>query len=148
MEGVLFMHRTEARGQSAATITVSLLLGSLLALGIELVILLIGAIAVSKGIFRSDASSQITAAACLVGCLAGGCFTGRSWQSKRLLAGIASGAICYILILMLALLTGGGVENGAQALMEMICCLVGGGLAGVLSGRKKKRKAVGKSRKK
>lgn len=136
------MRKTEGRDAGAAQPVLSLLLGGLLALGIEMAVLLIGSVAVSKGILRVDAAPQITAAACLLGCLVGGCLAGKSWKSKRLLAGLAVGLICFVLILLLALVTGDGVELGAQALLELAACLVGGGLAGLLAGRSRKKKRL------
>lgn len=134
------MHKTEARQTGgAARATVALLVGGLLALGIELMVLLIGAMAVSKGILRVDAAPQITAAACLLGCLIGAWFTCARWQNRRLLAGLGTGLVCFVLILAVALLSGDGLEIGMQGLLELAACLVGGGLAGLLAGGRKKK---------
>ncbi|MBD5118308.1 MAG: TIGR04086 family membrane protein [Clostridiales bacterium] len=120
-------------------------LGGLLALGVELVILLLGALAVSKGILKEDAAPQLTAAACVLGCLAGGLLACARWKSRRLLGGLAAGAVCYLLILAVGLLMSDSLKLGAQALIELAGCLCGGALAGLLGGgRKKKRAAVRK----
>ena len=135
------MRKAETRqAPSAARLTFALVLGGLLALGVELMILLLGAVAVSKGILRVDSAPQITAAACLVGCLAGGGFACRRWQTRRLLVGLASGGVCFVLILAVALISGNDFEIGVQGLIELAACLVGGGLAGLLCGRGKKRR--------
>ena len=120
-------------------------LGGLLALGVELVILLLGALAVSKGILKEDAAPQLTAAACVLGCLAGGLLACARWKSRRLLGGLATGAVCYLLILAVGLLMSDSLKLGAQALIELAGCLCGGALAGLLGGgRKKKRPAARK----
>ena len=118
----------------------AVLLGGLLALGVELVILLVGAAAVSRGILKADCAPQLTAAACVVGCLAGGLFACRSWESKRLIAGAAAGLFCFALILCAALTAGEDIEFGTQALIELANCLLGGVLAGALAGRSGKKK--------
>lgn len=135
------MHKTETRqAGGAARLTLALALGGLLALGIELIVLLLGAVAVSRGILRPDASAQVTAAACLLGCLIGGSFACRSWPTRRLLVGLGTGCVCFVLILAVALLMGDNFEIGLQGLIELAACLVGGGLAGLLAGRGKKRR--------
>lgn len=136
------MHKSEARQTGgAARLSLSLALGGLLALGIELVVLLLGAVAVSRGILRADTAPQITAVACLLGGLVGGSFACRRWPSKRLLAGLGTGCVCFVLILAVALLMGDSFEIGLQGLIELAACVVGGGLAGLFAGKgKKKRK--------
>lgn len=137
---VLFMRKTESRQNSGASQKVmALILGALLALGIELLLLLLGAVAVSAGILRADTTMQVTAAACLIGCFVGGGFACRSWKSHRLPAGVLTGICCFVLILLFALI-GGEFEFGTQALIELAGCAVGGGLAGLLAGRKKTKK--------
>lgn len=138
------MHKSETRqAGGAAQLTLALVLGGLLALGIELVVLLLGAVAVSKGILRADTAPQITAAACLFGCLIGGSFACRRWPTKRLLIGVGTGCVCFVLILAVALMMGDNFEIGIQGLIELAACVVGGGLAGLFAGKnKKKRKKV------
>lgn len=119
---------------------VALILGGLLALGIELIVLLLGSVAVSAGVLRADTTTQVTAVACLIGCFIGGTLACARWNTRRLFAGLLTGVICFLLILCVALLLGDGPEIGAQALIELAGCVVGGGLAGVLAGGKKKKK--------
>lgn len=134
------MRKAEAgRNRGPAQGVLTLVLGALLALGIELIVLLIGSFAVSAGILRVDASAQITAAACLIGCFAGGAFACGGWKSRRLIAGLAVGLICFLLILLVSLVSG-SFEFGTQGLIELAGCVVGGGLAGVLTGGKKKKR--------
>lgn len=144
-KGVLFMRKAEAKREpDGLQGALTLLLGSLLALGVELIVLLVGAIAVSAGIVRMDATPQITAAACLIGCFIGGILTCVRWASKRLLGGLMTGVGCFLLVILISLVSG-KTELGAQALIEFASCVVGGGLAGVVTAsRKKGRRKVRK----
>ena len=136
------MGKAEERGTNAVQMATGVALGGLLALGVELVILLLGAMAVSNGVLREDAASQVTAAACVAGCFIGGLLACSRWRSRRLLGGLAAGAVCFLLILAVGLLMSDELTLGAQALVELAGCLCGGALAGLLSrGRGKKRGA-------
>ena len=141
------MRKAEAQGASAVEMTASVMLGGVLALGVELMILFFGAIGVSKGIWKADAAPQLTAAACVTGCLAGGLLTCSRWSARRVLAGLATGGVCWLLVLGVGLLLSGSFELGSQALIELAGCLCGGAIAGIFSGRGKKKKRTA-SRKK
>ena len=135
------MRKAEARqGVAGGRNLIDLLLGALLALGIEVIVLLLGSIAVSAGVLRADTEMQVTAAACLIGCFAGGTLACKSWVSRRLLCGLMTGILCFVLILLVAMISGDGFKLGSQGLVEMVGCLVGGGLAGVVGAKKKKKK--------
>lgn len=134
------MRKGEAQGANAAQMVTAVALGGLLALGVELMVLLLGAVAVSNGILKEDAAAQVTAAACVLGCLIGGLLACSRWSARRLLAGLAVGAVCYLLILAVSLLMGEGFQLGPQALVELAGCLCGGAVAGVFGGRKGKKK--------
>ena len=134
------MRKGEAQGANAAQIVTAVVLGGLLALGVELMVLLLGSAAVSNGILKEDAAAQVTAAACVLGCLVGGALACSRWSSRRLLAGLAAGAVCFLLILAVGLLMGDGFTPGAQMLVELAGCLCGGAVAGVFGGRKGKKK--------
>lgn len=134
------MRKAEAQGANAMQMTAAVALGGLFALGVELMVLLLGAIAVSQGILKEEAAPQLTAAACVLGCFFGGLLACTRWKSRRLAAGLAAGAVCYLLLLAVGLLMSGGAELGIQALIELAGCLCGGAIAGLFSGRGKKKK--------
>ena len=134
------MRKAEAQGAGAVQTVTAVMLGGLLALGVELMVLLLGAVAVSNGILKEDAAVQVTAAACVVGCLGGGLLACSRCSSRRLLAGLAVGGVCCLLILAVGLLMGDGLRLGAQSLIELAGCLCGGALAGMLCSRKSKKK--------
>ena len=134
------MRKAEAQGGGAAQAVTAVMLGGLLALGVELTVLLLGAAAVSRGILKEDAAVQVTAAACVTGCFAGGLLACTRCGSKRLPAGLAVGGVCCLLIAAVGLVLGDGLRLGAQALIELAGCRCGGALAGMLCGRRKSKK--------
>jgi len=134
------MRKTEKRqGEGMSKALATVILGALLALGIELMVLLLGSIAVSADILRMDTMPQLTAAACLIGCFLGGSMTCRQWAAHRFPAGLLTGFTCFLLILLTALFLDGAPLFGMQAALELAACIIGGGLAGVLAGRRSAR---------
>ncbi len=140
------MGKAEERGTNAVQMATGVALGGLLALGIELMILLLGSLAVSNGILKEDAAPQLTAAACVLGCFGGGLLACARWKSRLLLGGLAAGVVCYLLILAVGLLMSDGLTLGVQALVELAGCLCGGALAGMLGGGKRKKRASGRKK--
>ena len=141
------MRKAEAQGSGAAQAVTAVMLGGLLALGVALMVLLLGAVAVSDGILKEDAAAQVTAAACVAGCFVGGLLACTRCESKRLPAGLAVGGVCCLLILAVGLLMGDGLRLGAQALIELAGCLCGGAIAGMLCGGRPKKKRAGARKK-
>lgn len=140
------MRKTEAHGANAVQMTASVMLGGLLALGVALMVLLLGAVAVSQGILKETAAPQLTAAACVLGCFVGGVLACVRWNSRRLLAGLCAGAMCWLLLLAVGLLMN-GVEFGSQALIELAGCLCGGAISGMFAGRgRRKKRSVGRKK--
>lgn len=129
------MRKTENKGVFGV---LSLVLGALFALGVELILLLLGSVAISAGVLRSNSAPQLTVAACLIGCLVGGIFACLRWPQHRLPAGLATGILCFALILFVSLLSGEGPEFNAAMFLELAGCVIGGGLAGLFTRNRKK----------
>lgn len=141
------MRKAEAQGTNAVQMVTAVAIGGLLALGVALMVLLAGAVAISNGVLKEEAAAQVTAAACVLGCLVGAFAACTRWKSRRLLAGLATGAVCYLLIVAVGLLMGDGFTLGLQALIELAGCLCGGAIAGMISGRKRaKKRASGRKK--
>ncbi len=140
------MGKAETQGTNVVQMITGVTLGGLLALGLELVILLLGSMAVSNGILRESAAPQLTAAACVLGCFGGGLLACSRWRSRRLLGGLAAGAVCFLLILAVGLLMSDKLVLGTQALIELAGCLCGGALAGLLGGGRRKKRASGRKK--
>ena len=141
------MRKAEVQGAGAVQTVTAVMLGGLLALGVALMVLLLGAVAVSNGILKEDAAAQVTAAACVAGCFVGGLLACTHCSSKRLPAGLAVGGVCCLLILAVGLLMGDGLKLGAQALIELAGCLCGGAIAGMLCGGRRSKKRAGARKK-
>ena len=139
------MGKAEERGANAVQMATGVALGGLLALGIELIVLLLGAAAVSNGILKEAAAPQLTAAACVLGCFGGGLLACAKWKSRRLRA-LAAGAVCYLLILAVGLLMSDELAFGLQSLIELAGCLCGGALAGLLGGGRRKKRGSGRKK--
>ena len=140
------MGKAEERGANAVQMATGVALGGLLALGIELIVLLLGAAAVSNGILKEAAAPQLTAAACVLGCFGGGLLACAKWKSRRLLGALAAGAVCYLLILAVGLLMRDELAFGLQSLIELAGCLCGGALAGLLGGGRRKKRGSGRKK--
>lgn len=140
------MGKSEAQGTNAVQMATGVALGGLLALGVELVILLLGSIAVSNGIWKETAAPQLTAAACVLGCFGGGLLACARWKSRRVLGGLATGLVCFLLILAVGLLMSDNLVLGTQALIELAGCLCGGALAGMLGGGRRKKRSGGRKK--
>ena len=140
------MGKAEMQGTNAVQMATGVVLGVLQALGVDLMILLRASLAVSNGILKEDAAPQLTAAACVLGCFGGGLLACARWKSKRLLGGLAAGAVCYLLILAVGLLMSDELVLGVQALVELAGCLCGGALAGMLGGGRRKKRGSGRKK--
>lgn len=140
------MGKAETQGGNAVQMATGVALGGLLALGIELVILLLGSVAVSNGILREAAAPQLTAAACVLGCFGGGLLACARWKSRRVLGGLAAGVVCFLLILAVGMLMSDDLVLGSQALIELAGCLCGGALAGMLGGGRRKKRPSGRKK--
>ena len=71
---------------------------------------------------------------CLFACALGGFLTGRRVGSRRLLWGMVSGALYFMVLLMLSLLVGGGIHGeGSQIGTVLATCLAGGAVGAFIS---------------
>lgn len=126
------------------------LIGGALALAVCLVLLLAASFGISQGWLSTDLGDRITVVSCVLGSFAGGLWSARRAPTGALLAGLASGAVLFLLLLTLGLLIfeSASFENGALGLLCASLC--GGAAAGALgagSGGKRKSSAKSKRRK-
>jgi putative membrane protein (TIGR04086 family) len=83
---------------------------------------------------------HITIAACVVGGFCGGCLTRRRWGHHALPAGLAAGSVFFLLLLCVSLIFLEDTDFSRAGLGVLAGCLCGGALAGLFTGRKKKKK--------
>lgn len=115
-------------------------LGSAVALGVELLVLLVGAAAISGGVLRENAQLQLVAMACVLGGLIGGVVCACRWPARKLLGGMAAGLTCALVLWVVSAARGGGQVLEVRGLVVVASCVCGGALAGLLClrfGRKK-----------
>jgi len=123
------------------------LIGGVLALVVCLVLLLAASFGISQGWLSTALGDRITVVSCVLGSFVGGLWSARRAPAGALLAGLASGAVLFLLLLTLGLLifSTASFENGALSLLCASLC--GGAAAGALGaggGRKKKSPAKAK----
>lgn len=115
-------------------------LGSAVAIGVELLVLLVGAAAISGGVLRENAQLQLVAMACVLGGLIGGVVCACRWPARKLLGGMAAGLTCALVLWVVSAARGGGQVLEVRGLVVVASCVCGGALAGLLClrfGRKK-----------
>ena len=118
----------------------ALLKGGALAGVACILVLLAGAAAISMGVLRERWMPGAVLAACVLGALLGGLFAARGRGGHGLLSGLGVGLVLFLLLLTAGLLAFEDVslEQGGAAIL--CACLCGGGLAGLVSRRKPKKK--------
>lgn len=71
---------------------------------------------------------------CLFACALGGFLTGRRVGSRRLLWGMVSGALYFMVLLVLSLLVGGGIHGESSQIGTVLAtCLAGGAVGAFIS---------------
>lgn len=70
----------------------------------------------------------------LLSCAVGGFLTGRRMGSRRLIWGLVSGALYFVVLLVLSLAMGGGLQGEAQEILTVLAaCLAGSAVGAVVS---------------
>lgn len=140
MTGTREKRRDEGQGTLWLGVMLDLLRFGALGAMVALFVLGIAAALISSGIMDNARGDSAVIAACLLGGLTGGIFAVRRRAGAALPTGLGVGGVLFLLLLTagvllfdaLPVLRSGGVVAGA--------CLCGGGLAGVLAGKPKKKR--------
>lgn len=132
----------EEQGIRLVQVMTAILLGGLLALAVSMSVLLLCAIGISNGWLGETSIEQLAIAACVLGGFFGGILTVKRCGSRALLAGLAAGGACFLLLLAGGLLffpEAVSIDRGGLGLLSG--CLCGGAAAGILcAGPKRKRR--------
>lgn len=135
------MRKTE-EDQSAKMVRAmtGVLLGGVLALGVCLVFLFVCSVGISGGWLEEELMYQMAVVGCVIGGFSGGVFSVRRCGARALIAGLAAGAVFFLLLLTAGLLIfeNMSVEHGGLGLLSGALC--GGAAAGILGTRPKKKK--------
>ena len=128
----------EDRGAMLLSCGKAILAGGFLAFAVGLVLLLLAAAGVSRGIVDSGLRFQITVISCVLGSLVGGAFAVRRCPGRGVLVGLCVGGVLFLLQLTTGLLAYQDLafENGGVGLLFGGLC--GGAAAGILSSGSKR----------
>lgn len=118
---------------------VSLVIGSVLALLSAATMLLLASFAISKCLLPESVGAQIVTFASMMGAFIGGMFAKRGWDRRKLIAGILTGIVFFLLQAVIGLLVYSNMEIASNGIGNMIGCICGGAAAGLISPRKGKR---------
>lgn len=139
-KGVLFVRKDEGKRGNPAQMVLGVVVGSAVAIAAELVVLLVGAAAISGGMLRENAQLQLVALGCVLGALLGGLICACRWPARKLLGGLAVGAVNYLLLWVVSVARGGGQILAMGSLVVLACCVCGGALAGLMCLKVRKKK--------
>ena len=142
MSGTRGKRREESQGAVWLSSMLNLLRAGVLGMAAALLVLAGAAAMISFGLMENGKGAGAVIAACLLGSFLGGVFAVRQRKGVALPTGLGAGAVLFLL-----LLSAGTVLYDTLPVVRSVgavagACLCGGGLAGVLAGKpKKKRRA-------
>jgi putative membrane protein (TIGR04086 family) len=125
---------------------VGVILGGVVALVVCMLVLLAASVGISRGVIGEDMTYQVTVAGCLLGGFAGGLFAVRRCAARSFAAGLAAGAVLFLLLLSVGVLFFDATSPGMGGVGLLCGALCGGAAAGLVGGgkprttRKKRRK--------
>ena len=105
-----------------------------------LAVLGIASVLISTGVLSDTAAGSVVIAACLAGALIGGLVAVRRAGSGVLPTGLGVGLALFLLLLSAGLLLYGAAPEAFSGGGNLCACLCGGGLAGILGRRPKKKR--------
>ena len=117
-----------------------LLKGGVLAGTVVLVLLLLGSALMSAGILRERWMEGTVLASCVIGVLFGGGYASIRLGRGSLPVGLAVGLVLSLMLLTLGVLIYDASLAEGGGIKVMASCLCGGGIAGVLFGKPKKKR--------
>ena len=139
---------SKARGQRKSedrqpvwlTLALNVLRGGVVAFVVASVVLLVAAFFISAGALGDDRIGSAVIAACLLGSFTGGFVTVLRQQSVPIVSGVLVGVVLFLILLSVGFLLYG--DDGAMSSVGSVfcACMCGGGLAGVLGSRPKKKR--------
>lgn len=132
--------REETQGAAWLTVMLDLLRGGALGAVVALAVLGIAAVLVWAGLLASGRGDSAVIAGCLLGGLAGGAFAVGRTKRAALPVGLGAGGVLFLLLLTAGVLLYDAMPSLRSGGVVACACLCGGGLAGVLRSRPKKRR--------
>ena len=132
--------RQEEPGKQWIDSMCDLLKGGAVAGVVTILALLIGAVLVSAGVLRERWMSGAVLSVCVLGAFVGGLYAIGKIGSRSLLVGLGVSCVLFLLLLTAGLLAYDttSMEQGGAGIL--CACLCGGGIAGILGSRPKKKR--------
>lgn len=112
--------------------------GSLIALVLSILLLLLMALGVLGGMISEDGAYSAVPVICGIAALAASLFAVKKSGTKALLTGLSTGALFFVLLLLGRII--GWREATGNVLTSFIACGAGGALAGLWGARSKKKR--------
>lgn len=133
------MQQERTASRTPAELATSILAGAAIALGVCLLMLALAAWLIAQGTLGEEWAERAGVAGPFLGCLIGGGYAIACVRGRALAVGLAVSGLSVLLWLLAGLLFWGGVSP-ADGLAHLLAAGLGGGLAGVLSATRKKRR--------
>lgn len=118
---------------------VSLLLGGGVALLCAVLMLLAASAALSAGLISQSCQSQLVIGVVLFSAFFGGIVGKRGWEHKKLIAGVLSGVVFFLMLAVIGLLGYSGYNLMQYGIGNLISSVCGGAMAGMLNGKQGRR---------
>lgn len=142
MSGTGRKKREEPQGNAWLGLMLDLLRFSVVALAAALGAVGVAAALISFGVFGEVMGERMVIAACLLGSFLGAALAVRRGRGAPLPTGLGVGAIAFLLLLTAGMMLCGTWPDVNRGWGIGCACLCGGGLAGVLIGKPKKKRRV------
>lgn len=140
--GWLFLKGHEKTKQKSdwLDIMTQLLKGSALAGAIAVIILFVGAIAISNGLLQVGITQGLVCAACMIGSFSGALFAVQKGAPRAILLGFGMGTVLFLLLTTAGLLVYGATAFSHERIAVPLACCCGGVFAGFLRRKPKKKR--------
>ncbi len=133
------MQQERTASHMPVELAASLLAGAAIALGVCLLVVALAAWLIAQGALEEEWTGRAGAVGAFLGCLIGGGYAIACVRGRALAVGLAVSALSVLLWLLAGALFWGGVSP-ADGAVQLLAAGLGGGLAGVLSATRKKRR--------
>lgn len=132
--------REETQAMTWLGAMLDLLRGGALGMAVALAVLGIAAVLVWSGVLASGKGDSAVIAGCLLGGVVGGAFAVGRGKGPALPMGLGAGGVLFLLLLTAGVLLYDTLPTMRSGGVVACACLCGGGLAGVLRSKPKKKR--------
>lgn len=105
-----------------------------------LLLLVVCAVSISFGLFGQQWMEGAVLAVCVIGVMTGGCYAVNRIRKHTLVVGLGVACILFLLLLAAGHMAYGSVSIEERGAGILCSCLCGGGIAGILTSRPRKKR--------